>query len=128
MTEQSGALTVPAPAKLNLMLHITGRRANGYHELQTLFQFLDYSDELTFSLRSDSEVTLTPAIAGVAHEDNLIVRAARKLQQAQQQLGQTISGADISLTKTLPMGGGLGGGSSDAATTLLALNQLWQVG
>ncbi len=130
MTETTAvtSLTLPAPAKLNLMLHITGRRDNGYHELQTLFQFLDYGDQLTFRARSDDQITLTPAIDGVASEDNLIVKAARCIQQAQRTLGQPLGGVDIELTKILPMGGGLGGGSSDAATTLLALNSLWQVG
>jgi 4-diphosphocytidyl-2-C-methyl-D-erythritol kinase len=114
-------LVVPAPAKLNLMLHITGRRADGYHNLQTLFQFLDYGDGLRFRIRNDSELTLSPAIEGVEFEDNLIIRAARHLQK----LAKYDVGADIQLDKVLPMGGGLGGGSSDAATTLLALNNLW---
>lgn len=119
----SAWLSVPAPAKLNLMLHITGRRADGYHNLQTLFQFLDYGDTLHFRRRDDNQLTLAPAIAGVPFADNLIVRAARLLQQR----AGTICGADIRLDKKLPMGGGLGGGSSDAATTLLALNKLWQL-
>lgn len=117
-------LTVPAPAKLNLMLHITGRRADGYHNLQTLFQFVDYGDELHFRPRQDDVLTLEPAVAGVPFEDNLIIRAARLLQAR----ATRPCGADIRLEKKLPMGGGLGGGSSDAATTLLALNQLWQLG
>ena len=117
-------LTVPAPAKLNLFLHITGRRDDGYHNLQTIFQFLDHSDELSFRVREDNAITLSPAIESVPTEDNLIVRAARLLQE---KAGSTL-GADILLKKILPMGGGLGGGSSDAATTLLALNQLWQTG
>ncbi|MDO6682239.1 4-(cytidine 5'-diphospho)-2-C-methyl-D-erythritol kinase [Oceanobacter sp. 5_MG-2023] len=117
---------VPAPAKLNLMLHITGRRPDGYHNLQTLFQFLDYSDWLEFRCREDDQLTLTPAIDGVEHESNLIIRAARLLQNLAKTQGRTVPGADIRLTKRLPMGGGLGGGSSDAATTLLTLNQLWQ--
>ena len=120
----SGWLTVPAPAKLNLFLHITGRRDDGYHNLQTIFQFLDHSDELSFRVREDNAITLSPAIESVPTEDNLIVRAARLLQE---KAGSTL-GADILLKKILPMGGGLGGGSSDAATTLLALNQLWQTG
>lgn len=116
-------LTLLAPAKLNLMLHITGRREDGYHELQTLFQFLDYGDELSFRLRDDDQLTLTPDVEGVSFEDNLIIRAARQLQQ------KTTHhiGADIQLNKRLPMGGGLGGGSSNAATTLLALNHLWEL-
>ncbi len=117
-------LTLPAPAKLNLMLHILGRRADGYHELQTVFQFLDYGDELDFQLRTDGEVHLHSDIAGVPAESNLIVKAARKLQSVS---GAT-HGIDIWLRKVLPMGGGIGGGSSDAATTLLALNHLWQLG
>lgn len=114
-------LTLPAPAKLNRMLHITGRRADGYHELQTLFQFLDHGDTLRFRRRDDGDVTLAPAMPGILNEDNLVVRAARLLQTA---TGCRL-GADIHLTKRLPMGGGLGGGSSDAATTLLALDRLW---
>jgi 4-diphosphocytidyl-2-C-methyl-D-erythritol kinase len=116
-------LTLPAPAKLNLMLHILGRRADGYHELQTLFQFLDHGDRLGFALRDDGQIRLHTEIPGVAHDRNLIVRAARQLQQ---QSGCPL-GADIWLDKQLPMGGGIGGGSSDAATTLLGLNHLWQL-
>lgn len=119
-------LTVPAPAKLNLMLHITGRRADGYHELQTIFQFLDHGDQLSFQPRDDSELTLIPEITGVNFEDNLIIKAARSLQQHKQMKGSNC-GANIKLEKILPMGGGLGGGSSDAATTMLALNKLWQL-
>ncbi len=114
----------PAPAKLNLCLHINGRREDGYHELQTLFQFIDWGDRLRFRPRRDGRITLSPALPGVASEDNLIVRAARALQQH----SGTELGADIELDKRLPMGGGIGGGSSDAATTLVALNQLWQSG
>jgi len=117
-------LTLPAPAKLNLMLHITGRRADGYHELQTLFQFLDYGDELSFRLREDGQIRLLTELPGVDHDSNLIVRAARMLQR---ESGSTL-GADIQLTKRLPMGGGIGGGSSDAATTLLGLDHLWNTG
>jgi len=120
----AGWLTVPAPAKLNLMLHITGRRPDGYHNLQTLFQFLDYSDELSFRCRDDGQLTLSPAVEGVNFEDNLIIRAARLLQKK----SPAPCGADIQLKKILPMGGGLGGGSSDAATTLLTLNKLWNLG
>ena len=116
-------LVLPAPAKLNLMLHILGRRADGYHQLQTLFQFLDFGDELGFALRDDGEIRLHTAIDGVPHDNNLIVRAARQLQQ---QAGCAL-GADIWLDKRLPMGGGIGGGSSDAATTLLGLDRLWQL-
>ncbi|TDV55491.1 4-diphosphocytidyl-2-C-methyl-D-erythritol kinase [Pseudomonas graminis] len=124
MSMSQARLTLPAPAKLNLMLHITGRRADGYHELQTLFQFLDYGDELSFALRNDGEVRLQTEIADVPHDSNLIVRAARALKE---QSGCPL-GVDIWLKKILPMGGGIGGGSSDAATTLLGLNHLWQLG
>ncbi|SEQ94830.1 4-diphosphocytidyl-2-C-methyl-D-erythritol kinase [Azotobacter beijerinckii] len=121
---QHAQLILPAPAKLNLMLHILGRRADGYHELQTLFQFLDHGDELGFAVREDGEIRLHTEIPGVPHDGNLIVRAARQLQR---QSGCRL-GADIWLEKRLPMGGGIGGGSSDAATTLLALDRLWQLG
>ena len=124
MSMSQARLTLPAPAKLNLMLHITGRRADGYHELQTLFQFLDYGDELSFALRDDGEVRLQTEIADVPHDSNLIVRAARALKEA----SGSPFGVDIWLKKILPMGGGIGGGSSDAATTLLGLNHLWQLG
>ncbi|MBD9485174.1 4-(cytidine 5'-diphospho)-2-C-methyl-D-erythritol kinase [Pseudomonas sp. PDM14] len=116
-------LILPAPAKLNLMLHILGRRADGYHELQTLFQFLDHGDQLGFRARSDGQIRLHSEIAGVPHDDNLIVRAARRLQSE----SSCTQGADIWLEKRLPMGGGIGGGSSDAATTLLGLNHLWRL-
>ncbi|KGA01231.1 kinase [Cobetia amphilecti] len=123
-------LTLPAPAKLNRMLHITGQRADGYHELQTLFQFLEHGDSLSFTLRDDEAIHLSPPIEGVPEEANLIVRAARLLREAAHAQGKVASptalpGVDITLEKVLPMGGGLGGGSSDAATTLLALDRLW---
>ncbi len=111
----------PAPAKLNLFLHVTGRRSDGYHTLQTVFQFLDYSDELTFTVTDDGEITRLSPIAGVAEAADLCVRAARLLQTT----AQVRQGVRIQLQKRLPLGGGLGGGSSDAATTLLALNELW---
>ncbi len=114
----------PSPAKLNLFLYITGQRADGYHELQTLFQFVDYGDSLGFTPRTDGQIVLTTPVAGVADEDNLVVRAARLLQQH----ARTPLGADIALTKRIPMGGGLGGGSSNAATVLIALNFLWHCG
>ncbi len=117
-------LTLPAPAKLNRMLHIVGKRPDGYHELQTLFQFLDHGDTLHFRLRDDDVITLSPQVAGVSVEDNLIMRAARALQA---RTPRDLPGVDIMLEKRLPMGGGLGGGSSDAATTLLALDHLWQL-
>ncbi|WP_194438846.1 4-(cytidine 5'-diphospho)-2-C-methyl-D-erythritol kinase [Vibrio fluminensis] len=112
----------PSPAKLNLFLYITGRRENGYHELQTLFQFVDHCDDLTISANESGNITLTPDIPGVALEDNLIWRAATALQNF---TGCQL-GADIKLNKILPMGGGIGGGSSNAATVLVALNHLWQ--
>ncbi len=112
----------PAPAKLNLFLHINGRRTDGYHELQTLFQFIDYCDMLDFKVTDSSELILHSNMAGVvADSDNLILRAAKSLQQMTGFKG----GAEVWLDKRLPMGGGLGGGSSDAATTLVALNTLW---
>lgn len=114
----------PAPAKLNLFLHVTGRRTDGYHLLQTAFQLLDHGDTLNFSVRDDGLIRRTTEVAGVAEQDDLIVRAARLLQTA---AGVRL-GADIAIEKRLPMGGGLGGGSSDAATTLMALNHLWQAG
>jgi 4-diphosphocytidyl-2-C-methyl-D-erythritol kinase len=117
-------LTLPAPAKLNLMLHILGRREDGYHELQTLFQFLDYGDELDFALRDDGAIRLHDTLEGVPPENNLIVKAAKRLQAD----AGTSLGADIWLRKVLPMGGGIGGGSSNAATTLLGLNRLWGLG
>ena len=114
----------PSPAKLNLFLYITGQRDNGYHELQTLFQFVDFGDELTVTAnRETSSITITPEIPGVATEDNLIWKAATALQQ----YTSTTFGADIQLKKVLPMGGGIGGGSSNAATVLVALNYLWQL-
>jgi len=114
----------PAPAKLNLFLHITGRRADGYHELQTVFQFLDYADQLYFALRDDGEIRRHGGPVGIAATDDLCVRAAGLLQ-AHACMAQ---GVDIYNEKVLPAGGGLGGGSSDAATTLWALNQLWRLG
>ncbi len=117
-------LSCPAPAKLNLFLHVTGQRADGYHTLQTLFRFIDLHDMLHFSLRSDGVVRRTSNIQGVAEEQDLCVRAARLLQN---DTGCNL-GVDITLEKRIPMGGGLGGGSSDAATTLIALNRLWSLG
>lgn len=121
---QSGAKKWPAPAKLNLFLHITGRRADGYHELQSVFQFLDYGDELTFVLRDDGEIRRISELGGLPAGQDLTVRAARLLSEAS---GRQI-GVDIHIDKKLPMGGGLGGGSSNAATTLVALNQLCELG
>jgi 4-diphosphocytidyl-2-C-methyl-D-erythritol kinase len=120
----------PSPAKLNLFLYITGQRADGYHELQTLFQFLDYGDTLTIEPRQDGQLRLLTPLKGVPDEDNLIIRAARLLMKTASQTHRLAegSGADISIEKRLPMGGGLGGGSSNAATVLVALNHLWQCG
>ncbi len=117
----------PAPAKLNLFLYITGRRADGYHNLQTLFQFLDYGDTLTIEPRHDGIIRLVTPIAGVPDEENLIVRAACLLHTFAAEKGTLPegAGADLGVEKKLPMGGGLGGGSSNAATVLVALNQLW---
>ncbi len=114
----------PAPAKLNLFLHVVGRRADGYHLLQTVFRFIDRADTLSFSPRDDGQIVLATPIPGVPPDSDLTVRAARLLQQHT----ACRQGATIHLDKQLPMGGGLGGGSSDAATVLLALNHLWQTG
>lgn len=114
----------PAPPKLNLFLHVVGRRTDGYHLLQTLFRFVGFGDTLRFAPRADGEVTLSRPLPGVPPETDLTVRAARLLQ-AETGCRQ---GVEISIDKRLPMGGGLGGGSSDAATVLLALNHLWRTG
>jgi 4-diphosphocytidyl-2-C-methyl-D-erythritol kinase len=129
MTADSGTgrrspATWPAPAKLNLFLHVLGRRADGYHELQTVFQLLDFSDQLTFSLRRDPEILRPAGLDGLAEEDDLVVRAARLLQSE----AGVEEGVEIRVDKRIPAGGGLGGGSSDAATTLVALNHLWDAG
>ena len=113
---------LPAPAKLNLFLHITGVRDDGYHNLQTIFQLLDYSDEVTLKRRLDGVINRVSGLASVEPEDDLIVKAARALQKHT----GTNYGVDLGVSKVLPIGGGIGGGSSDAATTLLGLNQLWQ--
>ncbi|MDQ7728567.1 4-(cytidine 5'-diphospho)-2-C-methyl-D-erythritol kinase [Halomonas sp. SpR8] len=115
--------TLPSPAKLNRMLHIVGRREDGYHSLQTLFQFIDLCDYLSFTPRNDGEIHLISDVKGVSHDDNLVVRAAHLLQrQCNTHLGVTLA-----IDKQLPMGGGLGGGSSNAATVLVGLNHLWQL-
>ncbi|HXF65112.1 MAG TPA: 4-(cytidine 5'-diphospho)-2-C-methyl-D-erythritol kinase [Burkholderiales bacterium] len=119
-----GSGTFPAPGKLNLMLRVLGRRADGYHELQTVMRFIAYGDALSFRVREDGVIARVNEVAGVPEEADLAVRAARLLQRA----AGTRLGADIRLEKRLPVGGGLGGGSSDAATTLLALNRLWEAG
>lgn len=113
----------PSPAKLNLFLHINGRYENGYHQLQSLFQILDYGDELAFDINTSDKITLADPIAGVADDDNLIIKAARLLKQSLPDAKGL--GCNIHLRKCLPMGGGIGGGSSNAATTLLVLNKLW---
>jgi 4-diphosphocytidyl-2-C-methyl-D-erythritol kinase len=126
----------PAPAKLNLCLHVTGRRADGYHELQTIFQPIDLQDELAFEVtaagvieRRDDARAKPGALAAIPSAEDLCVRAARALAAlAAERLARTVPGAIIRIRKRIPMGGGLGGGSSDAATTLLALNALWGLG
>ena len=118
----------PAPAKLNLFLHVTGRRADGYHLLQSVFQLVDLCDTLDFDLRDDGCIVRTTDMAGVPADTDLTVRAARLLQSAAAERGILVPGADIAIRKQLPMGGGIGGGSSDAATTLIVLNRLWQLG
>ncbi|NRB40148.1 MAG: 4-(cytidine 5'-diphospho)-2-C-methyl-D-erythritol kinase [Pseudomonadales bacterium] len=114
-------ITLPAPAKLNLFLHITGQRENGYHDLQTVFHFLEIHDQLHFQIRDDDKIHLLTEFAGLKSKDNLIVKAAKALQEKT----GCKKGVDIHIEKNLPMGGGIGGGSSNAATTLIALNQLW---
>ena len=122
MTAAAGVF--PAPAKLNLFLHVVGRRDDGYHLLQTVFRFIDYGDELSFVVRADGAIRRITALEGVCAEQDLTVRAARALQRAT----GCREGADIGIVKRLPIGGGLGGGSSDAATTLIVLNRLWRTG
>jgi 4-diphosphocytidyl-2-C-methyl-D-erythritol kinase len=120
----AGETRWPAPAKLNLFLHIVGRRPNGYHELQTLFQLVDLCDTITVTVRDDGVIERPVGPPGVAADEDLVVRAVRALQR---QTGSVL-GASLRVTKRIPLGGGLGGGSSDAATTLLALNHLWGCG
>jgi 4-diphosphocytidyl-2-C-methyl-D-erythritol kinase len=114
----------PAPAKLNLFLHVNGRRADGYHSLQTVFQLLDFCDEIVVERRPDGAITRPEGLAGVPEEQDLAVRAARRLQAA----AGCAEGATIRVRKRIPAGGGLGGGSSDAATVLVALNRIWGLG
>ena len=116
--------TWPAPAKLNLFLHITGQRDDGYHLLQSVFQFVDHSDRLSFEIRDDAQIHRATEIAGIDEASDLTVRAATLLQQA----ASIKQGVNIYIEKNLPMGGGVGGGSSDAATTLVVLNHLWSAG
>jgi len=115
---------VPAPAKLNLFLHVVGRRGDGYHELQTVFRFVDLCDRLSFERRGDGRIVCENSMPGLAPQDDLVVRAAQALQRAT----GTTQGAQIACDKRIPSGGGLGGGSSDAAATLIALNRLWGTG
>ena len=115
-------ISFPSPAKLNLFLHIVGRMDNGYHQLETVFQFLDHHDTIALRTTADKKISLLTPIIGVDNADNLIVKAAKLLQTRT----QCQQGAEIKLDKILPMGGGLGGGSSNAATVLLALNALWK--
>jgi 4-diphosphocytidyl-2-C-methyl-D-erythritol kinase len=112
-----------SPAKLNLFLHILGQREDGYHNLQTVFQFINFCDELRFEIRSDQQIVLHDPIQHVSHDDNLIIKAAKSLQQ----ITNTQHGIDIYLQKKIPLGSGLGGGSSNAATTLVALNAIWNL-
>lgn len=116
--------TWPAPAKLNLMLHVVGRRPDGYHELQTVFQLVDLCDSLEIAVREDGVISRSRGPEGVPEGEDLVVRAAQALKHA----SGTRLGADIAINKSIPLGGGLGGGSSDAATALVALNQMWQIG
>ncbi len=118
-----------APAKLNLFLHVTGRRADGYHLLQTAFQLIDWCDRLHFDLRSDGQIRRTTDVPGVPAQQDLIVRALHLLAaEIERRSGRAPCGVDVAIDKILPMGGGLGGGSSDAATALMAMNTLWQGG
>lgn len=117
-------LHCPAPAKLNLFLHIIGRREDGYHLLQSVFQLIDHCDYLDFRITHDGKISRSNHIAGIHEDQDLVIRAARLLQST----CSIAQGAKITLHKHLPMGGGLGGGSSDAATTLIALNHLWNCG
>jgi 4-diphosphocytidyl-2-C-methyl-D-erythritol kinase len=114
----------PAPAKLNLFLHVVGRRADGYHLLQTVFRLIDLADTIEFAPRADQAIRLAAPLPGVPEDTDLTVRAARLLQEA----GAVRSGVTIRVAKRIPIGGGLGGGSSDAATTLIALDRLWGTG
>jgi 4-diphosphocytidyl-2-C-methyl-D-erythritol kinase len=123
MANQYTRITLPAPAKINLFLHIIGKRLDGYHNLQTVFQFLDFSDNLHFQVNDTGLITLHSALPGTPPHDNLIYKAAQLLKTTT----QCPLGVTIELDKKIPMGSGLGGGSSDAATTLLALNTLWQL-
>jgi 4-diphosphocytidyl-2-C-methyl-D-erythritol kinase len=115
----------PAPAKLNLFLHVVGRRDDGYHLLQTVFRLIDLCDTLEFAPRADGEVRLATPLPGVPENEDLVTRAARALRSASGTAAGATTGVTIRVEKRIPIGGGLGGGSSDAATTLIALNELW---
>lgn len=119
-----GMRIFPAPAKLNLFLHVIGRRKDGYHLLQTVFRFIDYSDQLTFTVRKDGIIRQADPVPGLAEAEDLCIRAAKLLRE---KCGRESLGVEISLKKNIPLGGGLGGGSSDAATTLIVLNRLWEI-
>jgi len=121
---EPGVIELPAPAKLNLFLHVVGRRPDGYHELQTVFQFLDLADRVRIAPRNDTLLRRTTAIAGVEETDDLVIRAARLLRDE----SGIEAGADIAVEKRIPLGGGLGGGSSDAASALIGLDRLWGLG
>ncbi len=123
-TRSEARLVCFAPAKLNLFLHVIGRREDGYHLLETLFRFIDHGDSLSYTLRRDGLVRRVGDCAGIPPDRDLAVRAGRLLQE----VSGVRAGADISVDKRLPVGAGLGGGSSDAATTLIALNRLWNLG
>lgn len=132
-TAEPQRLVLPSPAKLNLFLHITGRRSDGYHQLQTVFQLLDYGDSISLETCADNSISLSQSLSGVPDSDNIAIRAALLLQQyiIQHDIDRDSTGtlgAKISIAKKIPMGGGLGGGSSNAASTLLGLNYLWQAG
>ncbi len=131
------SLVIPAPAKLNLFLHITGQRSDGYHLLQTAFQLLDYGDTVELQLRDDNQILMLESLAEVNDQDNIVIKAAIALRDFAEihcselfagQDNPQLSGVSIRILKKIPMGGGLGGGSSDAASTLLGLNQLWDLG
>ena len=117
-------MTYLSPAKVNLFLHITSKRNDGYHNLQTIFQLLDYSDEIEFNKRNDGQINRIYGNEGISLDTDLIIQSALKMQK----LAPSNSGVDIGVTKKIPLGGGLGGGSSNAATTLIALNKLWNLG
>ncbi len=129
MEDRQAVNWYPAPAKLNLFLHVLGRRSDGYHDLQTVFRLIERADEVGISARSDGVIRRTNEIPGVDSQSDLCLRAARALRETAvaRAAGAAMLGADIALEKRLPIGGGLGGGSSDAATVLLALNRLWDL-